>query len=90
MTVRKKEKERSGVALVSLHSSKGLEWPRVWILGCVQGTLPHRGAPVEEERRLMYVGMTRAMNQLIISRPLRDGRDNALEASPFIAEAGLL
>lgn len=89
MTLRKKEKDRVGVALMSLHGAKGLEWPRVWIIGCNQGTIPHRDAPADEERRLLYVGMTRAQHALVLSRAQRDGRNTRQEVSRFLAEAGL-
>jgi len=61
------------VTLMTLHSAKGLEFPLVFLCGMEEGLLPHSRtllAPddVEEERRLCYVGMTRAMNTLIITR----------------------
>ncbi len=70
------------VTLSSLHSSKGLEWPVVFLIGINEGTLPHlrtidpkasEAAPtdVEEERRLFYVGVTRARERLYVSRFLR-------------------
>jgi len=70
------------VTLSSLHSSKGLEWPVVFLIGVNEGTLPHlrtidpkasEAAPtdVEEERRLFYVGVTRARERLYVSRFLR-------------------
>jgi DNA helicase-2/ATP-dependent DNA helicase PcrA len=70
------------VTLSSLHSSKGLEWPVVFLIGLNEGTLPHlrtidpkasEAAPtdVEEERRLFYVGVTRARERLYLTRYLR-------------------
>jgi len=60
------------VTLMTLHSAKGLEFPVVFITGCEDGVLPlqRQGvtADLEEERRLMYVGITRAMKQLYLSR----------------------
>ena len=60
-----------GVTLASLHSAKGLEWDAVFVVGCHEGTLPlsHADTPaaVEEERRLLYVGVTRARQWLGIS-----------------------
>jgi DNA helicase-2/ATP-dependent DNA helicase PcrA len=60
-----------GVTLASLHAAKGLEWDAVFLVGLVEGTLPivHAGTPaqVEEERRLLYVGMTRARQHLTLS-----------------------
>jgi DNA helicase-2/ATP-dependent DNA helicase PcrA len=60
-----------GVTLASLHAAKGLEWDAVFLVGLVDGTLPiqHAQTPeaVEEERRLLYVGITRARTRLEIS-----------------------
>jgi DNA helicase-2/ATP-dependent DNA helicase PcrA len=60
-----------GVTLASLHAAKGLEWDAVFLVGLVDGTLPlvHAGTPdqVEEERRLLYVGITRAREHLSLS-----------------------
>ncbi|NUR71513.1 MAG: ATP-dependent DNA helicase UvrD2 [Hamadaea sp.] len=60
-----------GVTLASLHSAKGLEWDAVFLVGLVEGTLPTAYAKtpqaVEEERRLLYVGVTRARHWLWLS-----------------------
>ncbi|CAM4213791.1 ATP-dependent DNA helicase UvrD2 [Kibdelosporangium persicum] len=61
-----------GVTLASLHASKGLEWDAVFLIGLVDGTLPIQfadgdEAAVEEERRLLYVGVTRAREHLWLS-----------------------
>jgi len=60
-----------GVTLASLHAAKGLEWDAVLIVGLVEGTLPisyaATPAAVEEERRLLYVGITRAREHLHLS-----------------------
>ena len=60
-----------GVTLASLHAAKGLEWDAVFLVGLVDGTLPlvHAEGPaaVEEERRLLYVGVTRAREVLSLS-----------------------
>ncbi len=60
-----------GVTLASLHAAKGLEWDAVFVIGVVDGTLPlvHADTPaqVEEERRLLYVGITRAREHLSVS-----------------------
>jgi DNA helicase-2/ATP-dependent DNA helicase PcrA len=60
-----------GVTLASLHAAKGLEWDAVFLVGLVDGTLPiqHAVTPdeVEEERRLLYVGVTRARRHLAMS-----------------------
>jgi DNA helicase II / ATP-dependent DNA helicase PcrA len=60
-----------GVTLASLHAAKGLEWDAVFLVGLVEGTMPivHADTPeaVEEERRLLYVGVTRARETLALS-----------------------
>lgn len=61
-----------GVTLASLHAAKGLEWDAVFLVGLVEGTLPIQhadgdDAAIEEERRLLYVGVTRAREHLWLS-----------------------
>lgn len=62
------------VHLLTMHMSKGLEWPAVFLIGANEGTNPHfrslgSNRDIEEERRLMYVAMTRAKKNLFITRP---------------------
>jgi len=94
--------ERSQVTLMSLHAAKGLEFPLVFLSGLEEGLFPHSRTmlqpdDIEEERRLCYVGMTRAMDQLILTRAVyrrRYGSDmpEASVPSRFLEEvpAGLL
>ncbi|MGM7719652.1 UvrD-helicase domain-containing protein [Metabacillus sp. Hm71] len=88
-----KDATESGVQLMTIHRSKGLEFKHVYIIGAVDGSLPHDFALdaarkgnhqfLEEERRLLYVAMTRAKDQLFISIPsYRRGRKAA--ASRFL------
>jgi DNA helicase-2/ATP-dependent DNA helicase PcrA len=65
--------ERAQITLMSLHAAKGLEFPLVFLSGLEEGLFPHSRTmlipeDMEEERRLCYVGMTRAMDQLILTR----------------------
>jgi DNA helicase-2/ATP-dependent DNA helicase PcrA len=83
-----------GVSLMTLHSAKGLEFPAVFITGIEDGLLPHFNAgetqdEVEEERRLLYVGMTRAARRLFLTtcgRRRIAGRYQDRRPSPFLAE----
>ncbi|HWZ73128.1 MAG TPA: UvrD-helicase domain-containing protein [Casimicrobiaceae bacterium] len=81
------------VRLSTLHAAKGLEFPHVFMVGVEEGILPHResvaSCSVDEERRLMYVGMTRAQQSLQLSwcrRRKRAGEWHDAEPSRFIAE----
>jgi len=82
------------VQLMSIHKSKGLEFPVVFLAGASEGILPHaRSENIEEERRLFYVACTRAMDRLFITAPrtVRIGSNEvALPVSKFVEEGGLL
>lgn len=88
-----KEKNPNKVTLSSLHKAKGLEWPSVFLIGVSDRILPHgRAEDPEEERRLFYVGVTRARDTLHVScvRNVAFGAKVVMvEPSPFLAEAGL-
>jgi superfamily I DNA/RNA helicase len=92
---REEEKENTGdaVTLITVHSCKGLEFPHVWIVGLEDGLLPHARSKVEgtldEERRLFYVAMTRAMRTLTLSycaARKRYGQLLPCHPSPFLRE----
>ena len=90
----KREASRSDVVtLCSIHRSKGLEWPVVYVLGCNDKILPHAMAEdPDEERRLFYVACTRARDVLQISCVAKAAVSNRvmdLTPSRFLAEVGL-
>ncbi len=70
------------ITLATLHAAKGLEWERVFLIGASEGQLPVADASIDEERRLFYVGITRAKADLHISY--------RKSPSPFLRESGLL
>lgn len=87
------ESEVDAVKLSTLHASKGLEFGHVFLIGVEEGILPHQvsidAEQIEEERRLMYVGITRAQKSLNISwckKRKRAGEIQMCEPSRFIAE----
>jgi DNA helicase-2/ATP-dependent DNA helicase PcrA len=82
-----------GVTLITLHAAKGLEFPHVFLIGAEDGLLPHERSKaeggVDEERRLFYVGITRAMRSLVITwcRARRKfGSSMHCQPSPFLRE----
>ncbi len=87
------DREPDAVRLSTLHAAKGLEFPHVFLVGVEEGLLPHREAiangNVDEERRLMYVGITRAQRSLHLSfcrRRKRAGAAIECQPSRFLAE----
>lgn len=106
-TISERESEQDQVVLSTLHASKGLEWPHVQLVGVTEGMLPFKlddddgkqqhvsdetAARLQEERRLMYVGITRAQRTLVVSwtKRRKKGRDTVpCQPSRFIAEMQL-
>ncbi len=97
-TISERETDQDVVTLSTLHAAKGLEWPHVMLVGVIEGMLPFKlegdnlQERLEEERRLMYVGITRAQRSLAVSwvRKRKKGREMvAAMPSRFIAEMGL-
>ncbi len=106
-TLSEREQDQNVVTLSTLHAAKGLEWPHVMLVGVTEGLLPFKlddddgrqekvgddtAARLQEERRLMYVGITRAQRSLAVSwtRKRKKGREMvAARPSRFIAEMAL-
>lgn len=106
-TISEREKDQDMVTLSTLHASKGLEWPHVMLVGVTEGMLPFKldddggrnkdvaddvVQRLQEERRLMYVGITRAQRTLAVSwtKKRKKGREMvAAQPSRFIAEMAL-
>jgi len=97
-----RDEEPDAVRMSTLHASKGLEFPHVFLVGVEEGILPHKGDPdapldtlgarIEEERRLMYVGITRAQRSLHVSwcKKRKRARENVhCDESRFIKEMKL-
>jgi DNA helicase-2/ATP-dependent DNA helicase PcrA len=88
------DQDAGAVSLMTLHAAKGLEFPVVFIVGLEEGLLPHMRAQndrneLEEERRLFFVGITRARRELYLSRCLMRsfrGQTQATVSSQFLAE----
>lgn len=88
-----KENTQDAVTLITMHSCKGLEFPHVFVVGLEDGLLPHSRSKVEgtmdEERRLFYVAVTRAMQTLAISHcggRKKYGQTLPCHPSPFLKE----
>ncbi|HQL04088.1 MAG TPA: ATP-dependent helicase, partial [Treponemataceae bacterium] len=87
------EGDKDAVTLITIHNTKGLEFPRVILTGMEHGIFPRRDKTeeeLEEERRLFYVGITRAKDELYLtSCAMRRiyGSSNYMEISPFLLEA---
>jgi DNA helicase II / ATP-dependent DNA helicase PcrA len=78
------------VTISTIHAAKGLEWPVVFIPATYQGSIPHsRAEDTNEERRLLYVAMTRAKALLYMSYPLKNSQGEQTILSPFLAPPGL-
>ena len=88
------EDESGSISLMTLHTAKGLEYQVIFMIGLEQGTLPHirsfdEPGGLQEERRLMYVGMTRAREQLFISHALQRtifGNTSGFTTSMFLSD----
>ena len=88
------KEDQAGITLLTIHAAKGLEWPVVIVAGANEGIIPSKqainGDEIEAERRLFYVAMTRAQDQLLLTcRPEVQERDGKIYENPisrFIGE----
>lgn len=93
-----KDENKDGVRIMSMHSSKGLEFKSVFVSCCEDGVIPHRRSiddnpeNMDEERRLMYVAMTRAEDRLAMTFSLFDGLSKKAPKKPsrFLFESNIL
>jgi len=92
---KEKQASENAIKLMTLHSAKGLEFPRVYLVGMEEGLLPHQRSveadakAIAEERRLAYVGITRAMDHLTLTRAqtrMKWGKRRTSPASRFLFE----
>ena len=88
----KKNGEKEGVNLMTMHAAKGLEFDTVFVIEANEGSCPYKKATaneeIEEERRLFYVGMTRAKKELMLCY-VRRQYDKERAPSRFLEETGL-
>jgi DNA helicase-2/ATP-dependent DNA helicase PcrA len=76
---------KNGVALMTVHKSKGLEFKVVFLIGMADGVMPNKQGDIEEERRIAFVGLSRAMQRLYLTYPaMYSGR--SIKKSRFLTE----
>lgn len=77
---------KEGVSIMTIHKAKGLEFPVVFVINAVQGILPNRQSDIEEERRVAFVGLSRAMQVLYLTYSMQYA-GKAVKRSQFLDEA---
>jgi superfamily I DNA/RNA helicase len=77
--------DKNGVSLMTIHKAKGLEFPVVFVTGLIDGMLPHKNGDIEEERRIAFVGISRAMRQLYLTYASTYA-ERPVKRSPFLEE----
>jgi DNA helicase-2/ATP-dependent DNA helicase PcrA len=78
------------ITISTIHAAKGLEWPVVFIPAAYEGSIPHsRADDIDEERRLLYVAMTRSKALLYMSVPLKNSQSEATTLCPFLTSSSL-
>ena len=81
------QEQQSQVTITTMHSAKGLEWPVVFVPSAYDGCIPHsRAEDTDEERRLLYVAMTRAQTLLYMSCPTKNSQREEATLSPFLSD----
>ncbi|KAI9834371.1 MAG: hypothetical protein M1819_002982 [Sarea resinae] len=79
------------ITISTIHAAKGLEWPVVFIPGAYEGSIPHsRAENTDEERRLLYVAMTRAQALLYMSSPAKSSQNIETSVSHFLSQPSLV
>ncbi|KAF8253807.1 P-loop containing nucleoside triphosphate hydrolase protein [Wilcoxina mikolae CBS 423.85] len=79
------EEKVAEITISTIHAAKGLEWPVVFVPAVYEGSIPHsRAEDVDEERRLLYVAMTRAQALLYLSCPFRSSNIDKVKLSSFV------
>lgn len=85
-TQQEAEKPKEQVSISTIHAAKGLEWPVVFVPGAYEGSIPHsRAENTDEERRLLYVAMTRAKALLYMSVPGQTSQGDCGATSQFLS-----
>ena len=80
------DKPQSQVTISTIHAAKGLEWPVIFVPSAYEGSIPHsRAEDTDEERRLLYVAMTRAQALLYLSCPMKNSQRGETTLSPFLS-----